>query len=246
MTRADRRQRRSGERGGEAMGRTDVFRSAAVQPRAEPGETGTTWWCKGDIAAAVAEVSALAREAKDLRVRIEALKATIAAHAERRWLAYWASRRQQPASPVKLATEGGQAVLWVTQDRTVDYAPAEAAICELQEAIGSEPADWLVPKVTYGFNSDILAIEARDPVTKRRSTIQSILARRINPVLEELVASGQIERSQAARLLTKDLSQNFADSFLDRLPDMCEGDPAKLKLAVKALGGALVKFVKTE
>jgi hypothetical protein len=226
--------------------KTNLFKNATAAPAKETAPEGTTWTVgEGTLADRITEVTVLAAESKALKIKLDAAKQIVEDYAEKRWLKHWASFREPPATPVTLATAAGDAVLFVVADKTDGYAPSPKMLAAL--AVELEPHEIdaaLRSEIIYSFNTAILGLEAKDPQTSRKCTIMQMIARRINPLLEELVTSGQIQRSDAEGLLTSAPVRVFTGDFVPSLPELCGRDASKLGRAVAALGAAIVRFIK--
>jgi hypothetical protein len=228
------------------MAKANMFKNATAPAKEEAAPKGTTWTVDIlDLAEAVRQVNLLAAEIVRTTTLFKENTAAVKTYAEKRWLAHWASFRQQPETPVKVTTKAGDSVAFVVADKTRGFAPNAKMIAELGDLVGAVTLDGhLNPAVTYSFNDEVLALEAKDPMTSRKSTIMAMIARRINPLLEELVNSGQITRSQADALVSAEQVRVFDASFVAELPELCNRDPVRLGAAVTALGGAIVRFIK--
>jgi hypothetical protein len=226
-------------------GKVDIFKVAKAATAAEPaGPTkGTTWTVPdGELADAIRDLRKLTEEIDSRKVKIEALRDRLMAHAADQWVTHWC-RCAMPEAPIRLANAKGQSVLFVVQDRTRGHAVSNATIIALQHAIGWVDKD-LEEVSTYSFNPEILGLVAPDPLTGRRTTIADMISRRLNPLIEDLVGGGHFERRQLEGLLTAEVSRVFKPSFLATLPERCGRDAKRLGRVIAALGSAFVRFIK--
>lgn len=227
--------------------KTKLFKGATA-PAADAPPKGTTWTVPpGDIADAIRDVHDLTDDLKKIKTKLEAAKEIVEGYAEKRWLAHWASYREQPEVPVTIANERGQAALWIVQNRSTGYALTEKAIALLKAEIGGDHldhGDFILPRTTYAFAPEILALKARDPLTKHKASIMQMIQRRIAPLLDDLVASGQIDRARADGLIVAETERVLSATLVPALPILCERDPSRLGRAVKALGSAIVRLCK--
>jgi hypothetical protein len=237
--------------------KTKLFKDSALAPGADAPK-GTTWTVPatpvdakgkpdpkpGDLATAIQDCHDLADQLKTTKTKLEAAKTLVETYAEKRWVNHWASWKAQPEVPVTIATEDGVAAIWIVQDKTVGYALSEKAIALLVDEVGALDDKYLAKQTTYAFDAEILALEARDPLTKRRATIMAMIQRRIAPLLDDLVASGQIDRAHADGLVVAETARVLTAELVPALPELCKREPARLMRAVQALGAAIVRFVK--
>jgi hypothetical protein len=229
----------------------DPFKTAVADeaPPTDKPFKGTTW-CSDDDGAAVlktdlAELNRLAKEATEIETKLEACKTRLTAYANARWLKYWAANADQPRTPVRLVdVKSGASASFVVQDKTRKYFPEPAEVAALVVEFNADFEPFLVESTKYSFDADVLAIRARDPLTEKRTTIQAMVAHRIAPLLESLVADCEITKEQARGLLTVETKRTFDAGFLARLPELCGRDADRLGRAVAAIGSAIVRFVK--
>jgi hypothetical protein len=230
----------------------DPFKTAvAAAPRSKL-EKGTTWLIDdgtpdgADIAVDIGELNRLAAELKETTTKLDACKDRLKTYATEQWLYHWATLGAMPPAPVRLADPlSGESCNWVVQDRSASFAPADDALAALDVELGESVVEaYLRESTTYSFDPTILALRARDPMTEKRSTIQAMIAMRIAPLLEQLVADDEIEPWQAKALMTVETTRVFDAGFIGRLPELCGRDAGRLGRAVAALGSAIVRFVK--
>lgn len=211
---------------------------------ADPGAKGTLWTLgEGPVADALEQCNALALEIEAAKTKLKTAKEVVETYAGRRWVNHWASVGAQPAAPLAIATADGQSCLYIVQDRSRDFALSDKIITALTDEIGLEAVE-VETRVSYAFDPDVLALEARDPLTHRKATIMAMIQRRIGPLLDDLVGSGQIERAHADGLVVAESKRVLAPDFVPALPELCERDAGKLGRVVYALGAAIVRFVK--
>jgi hypothetical protein len=234
---------------------TDPFKKAkppAAKPTADD-DKGTTWMLDGYdddptklLKAAITDLSEASAELKTAKVRFEAAQDALQPYAENRWLEHWIKEDDHPETPVRITNpKTGEYATFVVQDKTNSAIVTPKMMAALIDVFGVQTIhDAVVETVVYSFNQSLLGKTVKDPITGRQRPIQRMLVDRIGPLLDNLVANGELTRAEADSLLTAKTEFVLDADFVPSWPTILKKNIAKLRVAVDALGSAIVRFIK--
>lgn len=206
---------------------------------------GTTWTLaktgeQGKLAKAIQDFHQFEREAKEAKLKADLAKSHLLSYCEHRWLEEVASTGDGLPTPIKLCNAAGQSVTFVIADKTGSTSLDNSQYGALVGVIGKNcaRAGTRERKRIY-FDGNTL-----DQSTLDGRVVYDAVEEFLSLMVDDMVIAHVLTAEQSKSLYAVKKTRTFTSDFMAYLPGFCNLDVDKLRVAIAAIGSALVRYIK--